>query len=144
MQLNMIIRQLDRTFNGPAWHGPSVIETLDKITAAHAQNQFKDSHTVIQLIAHMATWKKFVAEHVKGNAGYDVSEAMNFPSATNLTETIQRLKDSQEDLLAALKQFPEGKMKDKVPTREYSFQTMLHGIIHHDLYHLGQITLLNR
>jgi hypothetical protein len=31
-----------------------------------------------------------------------------------------------------------------VPSREYSFQTMLHGIVHHELYHLGQIALLKR
>ena len=144
MQIKIITRQLERTFNGPAWHGPSVLETLDKVTAAHSQHHFRDSHTIIQLIAHMATWRKFVAEHLKGNDEYDVKDGMNFPSPTNLNETIQQLKNTQEELMAALKQFPEEKMRDKVPTREYSFQTMLHGIIHHDLYHLGQITLLNR
>jgi uncharacterized damage-inducible protein DinB len=144
MQLKIITRQLERTFNGPAWHGPSVLETLDKITVGHAQNQFKDSHTIIQLIAHMATWRKFVTEHFRGNDSYEVEDDMNFPSPTNLNETIQLLKSSQDELMAALKQFPEEKMRDKVPTREYSFQTMLHGIIHHDLYHLGQIALLNR
>src|SRR5690349_13058707 len=100
MQIKIITRQLERTFNGPAWHGPSVLETVDKVTAGYAHNQFKDSHTIIQLIAHMTTWRKFVAEHLKGNDGYEVKDDMNFPSPTTLYETIQQLKATQEELLA--------------------------------------------
>jgi uncharacterized damage-inducible protein DinB len=143
-QKEIIIRQLDRAFHGPAWHGPSVIETLDKISQATASNSFQGSHTIIQLIAHMAVWRKFVTERLNGNTTYEVSEAMNFSSPTDLQNTIQELKHTQQRLLEAIKNFPEENLSDQVPTREYSFQTMLHGILHHDLYHLGQITLLNR
>jgi uncharacterized damage-inducible protein DinB len=143
-QKEIIVRQLDRAFNGPAWHGPSVMETLNKISNTTASNSFKDSHTIIQLIAHMATWRRFVIERLNGNTTYEVSEEMNFYSPPDLPSTIQELTNTQQNLLEAIKNFPEEKLRNKVPTREYSFQTMLHGILHHDLYHLGQITLLNR
>lgn len=140
----MLIRQLDRVFNGPAWHGPSVMETLNQVTEAHAQNKFKDSHTLIQLIAHMATWRRFVIERLNGNGAFDVTEEQNFVTLTDLLETIQLLKNTQQELVMAIENFPEEKLKDKVDSRNYSFQTMLHGILHHDLYHLGQIGLLKR
>jgi uncharacterized damage-inducible protein DinB len=140
----MIVRQLDRVFNGPAWHGPSVIETLNQIKEEHAQNKFKDSHTLVQLIAHMATWRMFVIERLNGNATFDVSEEQNFATPPSLQAAIQHLKDTQLELVKAIKNFPEERLKDKVDTRNYSFQTMLHGILHHDLYHLGQIGLLKR
>jgi uncharacterized damage-inducible protein DinB len=143
-QKEMIGRQLDRVFNGPAWHGPSVIETLNQITEQHALNKFKDSHTLIQLIAHMATWRKFVIERLNGNAAFDVSDEQNFAAPANLQATIQHLKTTQLELVKAIENFPEEKFREKVPTREYSFQTMLNGILHHDLYHLGQIALLKR
>jgi uncharacterized damage-inducible protein DinB len=143
-QKEIIIRQLDRVFKGPAWHGPSVVETLDKLSQASMSDSYKNSHTIIQLIAHMAIWRKFVVERLNGNTTYEVSEEMNFSSPTDLQITIQELKNTQQSLLEAIKNFPEEKLRDKVPTREYSFQTMLHGILHHDLYHLGQIALLNR
>jgi hypothetical protein len=92
----------------------------------------------------MATWRKFVIERLNGNTTYEVSEEVNFASPTDLSSTIQELKLTQQNLLNAIKNFPEEKLREKVPTREYSFQTMLHGILHHDLYHLGQIALLNR
>ena len=144
MPIKMMAKQLDRVFNGPAWHGPSIVETLEKITQENAQNHFKNSHTIIQLIGHMTTWRKFVTEKLKGNDSYDVIDEMNFHVPGSLEETIQQLLSSHQELMAAIKEFPEEKLKDKVPTREYSFQTMLHGILHHDLYHLGQIALLNR
>jgi uncharacterized damage-inducible protein DinB len=140
----MLIRQLDRVFNGPAWHGPSVVETLNQITEAHTLNKFKDSHTLIQLIAHMATWRRFVIERLNGNGAFDVTEEQNFVTPTDLLETIQLLKNTQQELVMAIENFPEERLKDKVDSRNYSFQTMLHGILHHDLYHLGQIGLLKR
>ena len=144
MKLVAISRQLEQVFNGPAWHGPSVMETLNKINEANARNQFKDGHSIIQLIAHMTIWRKFVTERLKGNTTYEVSEEMSFQTPANLTETINALKNSQQELIAAIKAFPEERLKDLVPTREYSFLIMLSGILHHDLYHLGQIALLNR
>jgi uncharacterized damage-inducible protein DinB len=144
VQKEIIIRQLERAFNGPAWHGPSVIETLNKVNEDSSQNKFKDSHTLIQLIAHMVAWRKFVIEKLNGNDAYDVSDEQNFPSLNDLKEEIHQLKFTQLKLVKAIENFPEEKLREKVPTREYSFQTMLHGILHHDLYHLGQIALLNR
>lgn len=144
MQKKILLRQLDRVFNGPAWHGPSVSETLKEITERNALNKVGDSHTTVQLIAHMAAWRNFVIEKLAGNDAYDVSEDVNFPSKPNLQESIIALMQSQEKLMWAIEQFPEERLRDKVPHREYSFQTMLHGILHHDLYHLGQLGLLKK
>lgn len=144
MQIKIIIRQLERVFNGPAWHGPSVAETLDTLVEETKKSSFKNSHTILELIGHMTAWRKFVIARLKGDEAYSVSDEMNFPSQTDLTKTIKQLKDSQQELISAIGSFPEDRLKEKVAGKEYSYQTMLHGILHHDLYHLGQIGLLNR
>ena len=36
------------------------------------------------------------------------------------------------------------KLKEKVGGRNYDFFYLLHGIIHHDVYHLGQIAILKK
>jgi uncharacterized damage-inducible protein DinB len=43
------------------------------------------------------------------------------------------LKDKTDDFL-----------KDNVPGTEYDYYTLLHGIIHHDLYHTGQIAAFKK
>ncbi len=144
MQTKIIIKQLERVFNGPAWHGPSVVETLNALKEESKNSSFKNSHSIIELIAHMTTWRKFVIARLKGDEEYTVSDEMNFPSGTDLAGTIEQLKSSQKELIAAIQSFPEDRLTEKVGGKEFSYQTMLHGILHHDLYHLGQIVLLNK
>jgi hypothetical protein len=38
--------------------------------------------------------------------------------------------------------FPEARLNDPVPDRDYPLYLMLYGIIQHDLYHAGQIVVL--
>lgn len=144
MQKQIIIRQLDRIFNGPAWHGPALAETLDKIRDENSNKTFQSSHSIVELIAHMTAWRNYVIEQLSGNADFTVSDEMNFPKNAVLNAAIASLKESQKRLIDAITLFPEDRLKQKVGNKPYSFQTMLHGIIHHDLYHLGQIALLNR
>ena len=144
MKIELIKKQLERIFNGPAWHGPSIVETLDKLTTNHANNSYQSSHTLIEIISHMTTWRNFVVERLKGNNDFEVSDEMNFPQSNVLADAIAKLKASQQTLIESIARFPEERLKEKVSGREYSFLTMLYGIVHHDLYHLGQIALLNR
>jgi hypothetical protein len=31
-----------------------------------------------------------------------------------------------------------------VPGRDYDFYTLIHGIIHHDIYHSGQVSMIKK
>jgi uncharacterized damage-inducible protein DinB len=142
-QTQIILKELQYVFNGPSWHGPSVVETLSVIKEENKNSSHGNSHTIIELVAHMTSWRKFVIERLKGNA-YDVPDDMNFPKATDLNETVAALKSTQEELVKLISTFPDERMGEKVAGKPYSYRTMLHGIVQHDLYHLGQIGLLNR
>ena len=139
-----IVAQLVSVFNGPAWHGPSVLETLEKVKEQNANNSFKGSHDLAEIIAHMTAWRKFVIEHLNGNDAYEVSDELNFPESKNISDAIDQLKASQSLLIETILKFPEERLKEKVGNRPYTYQFMAYGIINHDLYHLGQIALLNR
>jgi uncharacterized damage-inducible protein DinB len=144
MQIELIKKQLERTFNGPAWYGPPIMDALSKIKQGQAANTHKDSHSIIEIIGHMTAWRDFVVKRLTGDNDFEVSDEMNFPKLDDLALAIAALQASQQSLIEAISSFPEERLKEKVGGRSYSFQAMLHGIIHHDLYHLGQISLLNR
>jgi uncharacterized damage-inducible protein DinB len=57
---------------------------------------------------------------------------------------LQVLENSQQALLLALNRMNDGNLGEIVSGREYTFYTLLHGIIQHDLYHIGQIALLKK
>lgn len=144
-EIQNLIDTLLHTFEKNAWHGPAVLEVLEDLSAVQAEQRIGNSHSIIELIVHMTAWRNFVCEKLEGNATYDIeTDEMDFPSTKNLKTAIQELKASQKRLLKLLEQTPVEKLEEKVPGRPFKFKVMLNGIIHHDLYHTGQIVLLKK
>lgn len=75
---------------------------------------------------------------------YRVAKEDNFPIAIPLAQAVEKLKQSQDDLVGALTSFPTEKLGEMVDNKGYDFLTMIEGIVHHDLYHTGQIALLKK
>jgi uncharacterized damage-inducible protein DinB len=135
---------LRHTFEKNAWHGPAVMEVLNSIDEHIVHKKFNSAHSIIELVAHMTAWRVFVTEELSRNINYKVSEEMNFPVVKSWQEAVDGLVASQEKLLTSLEKFPDERLSEVVPNRPYKFFTMLHGIVHHDLYHLGQIVLIKK
>lgn len=148
MHRQEIIELLRRTFDGAAWHGPSVMEILRQVTSDQLGNQIGDSHTLIELVEHMTAWRRFAIEKLRGNTTYDVDDKANFPVVSPNEEswliTLQQFEDSQLQLLEQLEQLDDSRLEQIVEGRSYSYSVLLHGLIHHDVYHLGQIVLLRK
>lgn len=135
---------LRHTFEKNAWHGLAVMEVLNAIDEHIVHKKFNANHSIIELVAHMTAWRVFVTERLVGNINFDVSEEMNFPDIKSWQKAVDELVASQKKLIAALEKFSDDRLGEVVPNRSYKFFTMLHGIVHHDLYHLGQIVLIKK
>jgi uncharacterized damage-inducible protein DinB len=135
---------LKRTFEQHAWHGPSVRQVLEKITIETAANRLPNTHSIAELVMHMTAWRVYVIEILRGNHDYKVTDAMNFPVPTRWPQPLHDLEASQQTLLAQIDSFPVEKLSELVPhpTNKYTYYTLIHGIIHHDLYHTGQLMLI--
>lgn len=83
-------------------------------------------------------------EKLRGNDSFELSEEQNFPKETGWSQALANLEQSQHNLITALESTPDERLQQVVPNRKFKFYTMLHGIIHHDLYHTGQIVLLKK
>lgn len=145
-ELKHLIKMLQHTFEKNAWHGPALKEVLENVSATDAQKKLPDSHSIIELVAHITAWRVFVVKKLQGNTEYKVTDEMNFPAPTDWVKVVEELDASQERLMEALKAFDSSKLFESVPhgSYNYNFYTLLHGIIHHDLYHAGQIALLKK
>jgi uncharacterized damage-inducible protein DinB len=143
-EIQNIINTLTHTFEKNAWHGPAVLEVLEGVNEANAMNRIENSHSIIQLVAHMTAWRNYVVEKLNGNDTFELTDDENFSDQNNWQFVLTQLKESQQKLLDALAKTPAEKLNEKVPGREFKFFVMLHGIIHHDIYHIGQIQLLKK
>lgn len=135
---------LRHSFEKNAWHGPTVMEVLMSMDERMVNKKIKTTHSIIELVGHMTSWRIFVTERLLGNEGFEVNDELNFPVSESWLKTVNALMESQQKLLHALEQFPADRLHEVVPNRPYKFFTMVHGIIHHDLYHLGQIVLIKK
>jgi hypothetical protein len=144
-EVEKIIRLLNKSFDKGAWHGPTVREILAQVKNENVFNRLPNTHSIIELVAHMTSWRNYVTRRILGDSEFTVSDELNFPTSTDWSKVMGDLEKSHSELIAALENFPAEKLSELVPaaSHKYTFYTMLHGIIHHDLYHAGQIILIN-
>jgi hypothetical protein len=145
-EIQKIASLLNRTFTKGAWHGPSAMEVLGQVAESSAHKCLPGTHSIIELVAHMTSWRTFVISRLEGNSAFKITDELNFPDVNDWKKVVEDLSQSQSKLLAAVERFPVEKLSELVPGVEhkYTFYTLIHGIIHHDLYHIGQIMLINK
>ena len=144
--LRNLVTLLERTFSKGAWHGPTVMETLEAVSVKQAFNRLEGTHSIIELVAHMTAWRRYVLKKLAGDHVFRMADELNFPSPQDWSTTVQELEETQHQLVAALRSFPAGQLYQQVPWTEqpFTYYSIFHGIIHHDLYHIGQINLIRK
>lgn len=145
-EVQSLLALLTKTFEKGAWHGPTVKETLGGISPGDAFNRLPNTHSIIELVTHMAVWRDYVTRKLKGDLAYKVTDELNFPATKTWDEALMDLDKSQVDLLAAIEANAPTDLSTQVPwtTDPFTYYTILHGVIHHDLYHIGQINLIKK
>ncbi|MEM6320353.1 MAG: DinB family protein [Bacteroidota bacterium] len=144
------IRSLIKScFKGPAWHGPAVLEVIEHLPIDLINQRINDGNSIIELVHHMASWKRFVLKKLEGDPDFDVVGDFNFTRMEQATEAdwqaaIDRIKSVHQELMDKLKYTEDAILVEGVPGRSYDFFFLLTGIVNHDLYHLGQIILLKK
>jgi uncharacterized damage-inducible protein DinB len=145
-EMDRIVRSLEKTYDKFPWYGPSIMETLKDIDSSITSKKIGDTHSIIELLLHMTSWRIFATKRLQGDNNYEVSDDRNFPTPDSWEQAMQAFRDSQAGLIAAAKKFPEDRLGELVPskTQKYTYYTLLHGIEQHDIYHAGQIMLIRR
>ena len=149
-ETHRINSQLKRAYQGEAWHGPSVKELLDGVTAAQAAAKpIPDAHSIWELVNHIIAWEQIVRQRLEGETLTEIPDEMNFPPVSNASEEawqsiLRALESSNQSLRGSIKKIDDAKLEEIVPGMRYTNYFMLHGAIQHDLYHTGQIALLKK
>ena len=69
---------------------------------------------------------------------------LDHSDATLWEKGLKLIEDTQMLLVRLLDNQTDELLKQQVPEREYNYRALLHGIIHHDIYHLGQIAYVKK
>jgi len=143
-EIERIGKQLERTYSGDPWHGPSLRRVLQEVSSEAANARpIEGAHSIAELAAHILAWREETLRRLEGGGG-DVPVAGDWPLPLEWSELLARLDRSHEALTKAVAALPEEVLDEKVKGRRESHYVLLQGIIHHDLYHAGQIALLKK
>jgi uncharacterized damage-inducible protein DinB len=142
--------QLQRAYDGDAWHGPSLCAILSDVTAAKAAaKSIPASHSIWEFVLHVTIWQKIVVRRLQGETIVDIPESENFPRVMDASEqawqrTLQGLKEAHQQLYDAIGRLTDARLGDIISGKGYTAYVMLHGVIQHNLYHAGQIAILKK
>jgi uncharacterized damage-inducible protein DinB len=139
--------QLERSFHGGAWHGPSLEEAIGGIDAKSASTRPAGSaHTILELVHHLAYWLETAQARIGGQAESpgpgDWSPA---PAGEAGWESARlRLQAAHHALHSSVRQLDDAALDGPVAGSDPTLRGMLFGVLQHNAYHAGQIVALAR
>lgn len=142
--------QLRRAFEGEAWHGDSLLEILEGVDATTAAaHPIAGAHSIWELVLHIAAWDGAVLRRLHADVPVELSDQENFPavrdpSEAQWQEAKRQARHTHEKLIQSAAEFPESRLGETIPGKDYDFTNMLLGVVQHELYHAGQIALLKK
>lgn|GEM_PF-293733 len=148
-----ILNLLNTIYEGDEpWHGPSVVEVLSGVSPKLAQARLSgNTHSIAEIVYHMTTWRIFAVKKLQGDVEFDVVDKeknwKTFPYFDDFEwEALQmELSLSQNELVNALEGMEDDSyLQAIVPGREYDYYTLIHGLINHDIYHSGQVSMIKK
>jgi uncharacterized damage-inducible protein DinB len=148
-EIKRITDLLNRTFDGDAWHGPSVMAALKTVTAEQAaKHPIPNAHSIWELVLHQTYWISVVARGLQGEV-VKVSDAMNFPKVNDpspavWTNTVKNLQSAHEHFVQAAQSLDDSKLNEKAIRGNDTNYVVIQGVIQHNIYHAGQIVLLKK
>jgi len=148
--LELISDNLKECFDGKPWYGISVMEKLDAIPWEIVNEKKYGSKSIAVLVQHVIHWRVFVLKKLKGDVAYDLKvdgpndwSDIYINDLQGWDELKMRLQQTQKELLEILFGATDELLEKKVPGKTYTFEKVLPSIAQHDIYHLGQIAMLN-
>ena len=148
-EISRIQDQLKRAFEGGAWHGPSVREVLDGVTAEKAAARpIASAHSIWEIVLHVSGWTDVVRRRVEGE-NLDEPEEGDWPAVTDTgdaawTAALATLEERHRRLESTLADLKESRLGEAVSEGKSSAYVTLHGHIQHNAYHAGQIAVLRK
>jgi len=139
------IRQLNEIQEGSLWFDQCFKDKLESLSAEDAfARPAPVVHSVAEHVSHMLEWRKECILRYQGGKKELMDSPEDWKDNTVLREIgWNNLKNalyaSRLDLINLLQGRDDIYLERRFSDTNYNFKYLLEGIIHHDVYHLGQI-----
>ena len=144
-----LLQIVDELYGGPAWHGPSLSESLRGVTTADAAwRPAPRRHNIWEIVVHAAYWKHVVRRRLTGRndpfpfAGHDWFVRPR--GRRTWRDDLRLLADEHRKLRKVVGAMTPEERRRRLPRRSDTAGANAFGVATHDAYHAGQIALLRK
>ena len=150
-EIERVADQVRRSFEGQAWHGPSVREAIAGVSAAQAARKpVATAHSIWELLLHMGFWTEAVRRRLVGEVvSSEPPTKENFPTVADASEAAwkqaqERVEALHAGLMQELQRCTDSRLGENVPGTRRRFYFELLGLAQHNAYHAAQMMLLKK
>jgi len=142
--------QLRKSLYGEAWYGPSWREALEGLNATDAQRRpVAQGHTIGEIVLHTITWHELATMRLRGGMPPQPTAEQDWPKASFANEgewkvATDKLFATADALAETIVAFPDSRLPEERPNNAGTWYQLACGMLQHDLYHLGQVSLLKK
>lgn len=140
---------LAEAWTGPAWHGPSLRSIVRGLDAESAWRRPPGaSHSPWEILLHLAYWTHRVAGRINGTRDRFARGPRNWPDAPRSAdpvrwkEDVALLEEAHAGLVGTAASLTDRDLERRVG--RHTVEESLRGIALHDLYHGGQMRMMER
>jgi uncharacterized damage-inducible protein DinB len=148
--------QLETILYGKAWYGQPIYTIIESVSFEAAyEKPAGASHTIAAILLHMLAWTEEVTARMQGKAAGEPPRGdwpdAGTPHELKWQQLISFFKLANVELTQLVSAFDDEKWT--APTNDergsYSgygltYEAMITGLMQHQVYHAGQISLLNK
>ena len=145
-EVDYFITTMRSVLQGEPWYGQPAMEILQNVDTTKVYDKPNDhSHSLMELLYHMVTWSEFTLKRLEKDEENNMQafEELDWrkidPREHTWEKAVAQFKVTHDLIIELLNAKDDEFLSEKVDFREYNFRFLLHGIIQHDIYHLGQI-----
>lgn len=151
--INNSIKQLKDIQNGKIWIGENFNKKLKNLTSETVFiSPVGNLHSIAEIISHLTIWRQETILKIKtgkGNITDDLEDnwfGIEKLQKIGWNQIVTNYNDSLTELIQLLKTkndtFLDEIYFDTDYKGEYPYSFVINGILHHDIYHLGQIGII--
>jgi uncharacterized damage-inducible protein DinB len=147
----LLRKKIEGIYSGDPWYGDpfkSILKDIDP--AAALKKEKKKAHSIAEILAHIISWREFVLTRLTGNEfKIEQEETFNWIRIDSNEKTAWKsllgaMEETQNKILNILEKSDDKLLDMPVRERNYKMEYLIEGIIQHDIYHFGQISLLKK
>ena len=141
--------ELKNIHSGDAWHGPSLRETLNGVTAEQAiARPVSGAHSIWELVRHITVWENVFRRKLQGDPVNEPEEGdfpiAKYPDQAAWRQALEILDQEHQLLIDTISSLDDAALDDLVPGKPYSISFLIEGLVRHHVYHSGQIAVLKK